>query len=52
MLITNDTIKRKDTEKELSIPQPMAVKLLKSLLNKSAIEKLGNGKNIRYKLIT
>ena len=52
MLITNDTIKRKDIEKELSISQPMAVKLLKSLLNKSAIEKLGNGKNIRYKLIT
>lgn len=50
MFVTNDVIKRKHIEKALSISQPMAVKLLRSLLDKSAIEKLGNGKNIRYKI--
>lgn len=50
MFTIKDTIKRKDIEKALSISQPMAVKLLKSLLNKSAIEKLGSGKKVRYKL--
>lgn len=50
MFISTDIIKRKDIEKVLSISQPMAVKLLKSLLNKSAIQKIGSGKNVCYKL--
>ncbi|TCO68733.1 RNA-binding domain-containing protein [Marinisporobacter balticus] len=50
MFVSADTIKRKDIEKVLSISQPMAVKHLKSLLEKSAIEKIGSGKNVRYKL--
>jgi len=48
--ITKDILKRKDIEKALSISQPMAVKLLRSLLDKSVIERLGSGKNTYYKL--
>lgn len=47
---TTETIKRKDIEQALSVSQPMAVKYLKSLLEKEAIEKLGTGKNVRYRL--
>lgn len=50
MFDVTDIIKRTDIEKALSISQPMAVKYLKSLLEKSAIDKIGNGKNVRYKL--
>lgn len=50
LFVASDIIKRKDIEKALSISQPMAVKLLKNLLGKSVIEKLGDGKNTRYKL--
>jgi len=39
-----------NVEQELSISQAMAVKLLRSLLDKSLIERLGKGKNINYKL--
>ena len=49
MFEATDIIKRTDIEKELSISQPMAVKYLKSLQEKSAIDKIGNGKNVRYK---
>lgn len=42
------TIKRLDVQMALDISQPMAVKLLKGLLNKGLIEKKGSGKNIVY----
>lgn len=45
-----ENIKRKDIQMKLSISQPMAVKHLKSLLDKEIIEKLGSGKNVRYRL--
>lgn len=45
-----ETIKRKDIEQTLSISQAMAVKYLKSLLEKDAIQKIGSGKNVRYRL--
>lgn len=47
---TKEMIKRIDVEKALSISQPMAVKYLKSLLDKEVIVKIGNGKNVRYRL--
>jgi ATP-dependent DNA helicase RecG len=50
MLHSRKLIKRKDVETELSISQPMAINLLKKLLNKSAIEKVGQGKNTQYTL--
>lgn len=50
MVREKETIKRIDIEKALSISQPMAVKHLKSLLDKKAIIKIGSGKNIRYRL--
>jgi ATP-dependent DNA helicase RecG len=50
MLNSNQIIRRKDVEGELSISQPMAVKLLKGLLVKSAIIKVGQGKNTHYTL--
>ena len=45
-----DLISRKEVEKELTISQPMAVKLLKGLLQKNMIEKIGSGKNTKYQL--
>lgn len=50
IFITKDTIRRTDIEQALSISQPMAVKYLRSLLEKDAIIKIGNGKNSRYEL--
>lgn len=50
IFLTKEMIKRIDVEKALSVSQPMAVKHLKSLLDKEAIVKIGNGKNIRYRL--
>lgn len=50
IFITNDTITRQDIEVALSVSQPMAVKHLKSLLDKEAIVKIGAGKNTRYHL--
>lgn len=44
------TIDRQDIENTLDISQSMAVKHLSHLLDKSAIEKLGDGKNTRYRL--
>ncbi len=52
MLKSNEPIKRSDVEHALSISQPMAVKLLKGLLNKNAIERIGAGKNTQYILKT
>lgn len=48
MLKKNDSIKRKNVELKLNISQPMAIKLLKGLLNKKAINKIGAAKNTRY----
>lgn len=50
IFLTKETIKRVDVERALSISQPMAVKHLKSLLEKEAIAKIGNGKNVQYRL--
>ncbi len=50
MFDRSEEIRRRDIEGELSISQAMAVKLLKRLLEKSAIIKLGEGKNTRYRL--
>lgn len=50
IFLTKAVIKRLDVEKSLSISEPMAIKYLKSLLHKDAIVKIGNGKNIQYRL--
>jgi len=50
MFEQKDFITRKEVEVELTISQPMAVKLLKGLLEKNMIEKVGSGKNTRYQL--
>lgn len=50
ILERRERIKRKDVEIELSISQPMAVKLLKSLLDKEVIIRKGQGKNVYYML--
>jgi ATP-dependent DNA helicase RecG len=52
MFVNNEEIKRLDIEEELKISQPMAVKLLKRLLDKDAIIRIGAGKNIVYKVKT
>ena len=44
----NGSITRKDIEAALSISQPMAVRLLKGLLDKGEIRAVGSGKNTRY----
>lgn len=49
MLKASPHIKRMDIQLELDISQPMAIKLLKSLLEKEAIMKVGTGKNTSYK---
>lgn len=51
LLKSNDIIKRLDVEQALNISQPMAVKILKSLQEKKAINKVGSGKNIVYHLV-
>ena len=50
MFVVEKEIRRKDIEEGLSISQPMAIKILRSLLDKSAIERLGRGKNVYYRL--
>ena len=47
----NDFIVRKDVESALSISQPMAVRLLKGLVDKGKIRVVGGGKNTRYIVI-
>ena len=44
----NDSIVRKDIEVALSVSQPMAVRLLKGLVDKGEIRAVGSGKNTRY----
>ena len=39
---------RKDVEAALSVSQPMAVRILKGLVNKGEIRTVGDGKNTRY----
>lgn len=48
LLNESDTIRRIDVQQNLGVSQPMAVKLLKSLLEKGAIVRLGAGKNTVY----
>ncbi|MCL2602327.1 MAG: AAA family ATPase, partial [Treponema sp.] len=43
-------IVRKDIEAALDVSQTMAIKLLRGLLNKGAIQVIGGGKNSRYRL--
>lgn len=42
-------IKRVDVQEKLEISQAMAVKLLKSLIEKGAVTRIGSGKNVVYK---
>ena len=46
----SDSIIRKDIEAALSVSQPMAVRLLKGLVDKGEIRAVGSGKNTRYVL--
>jgi ATP-dependent DNA helicase RecG len=48
MFDENRFLVRKNIEERLEISQAMAVKLLRGLLEKSLIEKVGQGKNTRY----
>jgi len=50
LLKNSDRIRRSDVEEALPISQPMAVKLLKNLLDKSIIVRQGQGKNVTYVL--
>lgn len=50
LLSDSEQIKRSDIERELSISQTMAVKLLRGLISKSVITRVGNGKDVTYKL--
>ena len=43
-----DYIIRKDVEAALPVSQPMAVRILKSLVLKGNIRAVGSGKNTRY----
>lgn len=51
MIMNYKTIKRSDVQERLNISQPMAIKILKSLLDKNAIIRIGSGKNIMYEVI-
>ena len=50
MLKENEYIKRTDIEKNLSISSSMAIKLLRNMVDNLVIEKIGNGKNVIYRL--
>lgn len=43
-----DTIVRENAQKALDLSQPMTIKILKQMLDKKLIHKLGSGKNTRY----
>lgn len=43
-----ESITRKDVEKELAVSQAMAVRILKGLVEKKALHIVGGGKNTRY----
>ncbi len=49
MLKTGRAVKRKEVEQELKISQSMAVKILKGMLEKNIVKKIGTGKNVQYK---
>ncbi len=49
---SNYLIRRKDVEIELGISQPMAVRLLKGLLDKNRIDRIGKGKHVTYQVKT
>jgi ATP-dependent DNA helicase RecG len=51
MFSSHESIVRKDIEKELSISQAMAVRILKGLVNKAVIKPVGAGKRTRYVII-
>jgi ATP-dependent DNA helicase RecG len=42
------TILREDAQSKLNLSQPMTIKILKQMLDKKLIRKLGSGKNTRY----
>ena len=45
------TIVRRDVEDGLGVSQPMAVKLLRQLLEKGAVRKVGDGRLVRYEVV-
>jgi ATP-dependent DNA helicase RecG len=45
-------IVRKDIEAALAISQAMAVRLLRELIDKGAIQAIGGGKKTRYRIVT
>jgi Fic family protein len=52
MLNKQNEIVRKDVEADLGISQAMAVRLLRGLVDKGAIQAIGGGKKTRYKTAT
>ena len=50
LFVNHVLLRRPDLEQALKISQPMAIKLLRQLLDKKAIIKLGRGKSTCYKL--
>ncbi|WP_255812977.1 RNA-binding domain-containing protein [Acidaminobacter sp. JC074] len=50
MLSSSEYVKRSEVQRVLEISQPMAVKVIRGLLDKEVIEKVGSGKNVVYKL--
>ena len=48
LFVDKDSIVRRDVENGLGVSQPMAVKLLRSLVEKGGIRKVGDGKLVRY----
>lgn len=51
MFEKSDIIAREDAQMELNLSQPMTIKILKRMLDKKLIRKLGSGKNTRYEKI-
>jgi ATP-dependent DNA helicase RecG len=51
LLDKQNEIVRKDVENALAISQAMAVRILRGLVDKEAIQVIGGGKNIRYRLV-
>jgi ATP-dependent DNA helicase RecG len=51
LLAEQNEIVRKDVEASLNISQAMAVRLLRSLLDKEAIQVVGGGKKSRYRMV-
>jgi DNA-binding MarR family transcriptional regulator len=48
LLKDRPVIVRKDVESALAVSQPMAVRLLRGLVDKGVLRSLGAGKNTRY----